>query len=384
MNRSAIVEALRFDGPLSRQQIGAITGLSPATVNRLSSSLIEDGLVVREGQVPSTGGRPSVLLRYAGNLQLVAAIQLRANSLTGVLVDFDGVVEHRIESAFPDAEIDATQDGTDDPRLRRLLEMADELVAHASLIRKPCLVVGVSVPGTVRNPEATITNLPELGWDDLALKDLLASRMQMPVVVENDANALAFGEFHRGEGRGFSGLVAIHLDYGMGGGIISNGELHRGHHDEAGEIGYLLVGPESLDRPYPGFGDLEGRLNAASLTAKAQSLGMTLARKITAGDVLALAEQGDPIATKMVPEILDMVALAVGAMSIILDPELVVLGGALSTHASTVIPHVVGRLTDRIIHVPRIIPATFLDDAVVIGLAEIAAQTVRRPAYVAG
>jgi len=78
VNQTAIIEALRESGALSRQQLGVKTGLSPATINRLTASLIDDGLVVAAGQEPSTGGRPSVLLRYAGSSRLVAAIQLRA------------------------------------------------------------------------------------------------------------------------------------------------------------------------------------------------------------------------------------------------------------------------------------------------------------------
>ena len=77
VNQTAIIEALRGMGALSRQQLGALTGLSPATINRLTATLIEEGAVVQAGHVPSTGGRPAVLLRYAGGTRVVAAIQVR-------------------------------------------------------------------------------------------------------------------------------------------------------------------------------------------------------------------------------------------------------------------------------------------------------------------
>src|ERR1035437_804681 len=83
VNRTTILEALRNSGTLSRQQIGAVTGLSPATVNRLTGALITEGIVAVAGREPSTGGRPSVLLRYVGGSRLVAAIQLRAERAPG-------------------------------------------------------------------------------------------------------------------------------------------------------------------------------------------------------------------------------------------------------------------------------------------------------------
>src|SRR3954468_217912 len=100
VNQTAILEALRNKGALSRQQIGALTGLSPATVNRLTASLMDDGLVESAGQEASTGGRPSILLRYSGGSRLVAAMQLHADRVSGMLVTFDGQIVFRRDTAF--------------------------------------------------------------------------------------------------------------------------------------------------------------------------------------------------------------------------------------------------------------------------------------------
>ena len=170
VNQTAIIEALRFGGPLSRQQIGSVTGLSPATVNRLTASLISEGLVAREGQVPSTGGRPSVLLRYAGSARVVAAIQLRADRVIGALVDLDGEFVHRSEVSFSDLGNASEQPNIlEDDRFNRMLELFDGLIATADALGKPCLGVGVSVPGVVEHPEGVVAHLPELGWPEFGL-----------------------------------------------------------------------------------------------------------------------------------------------------------------------------------------------------------------------
>ncbi|WP_426516405.1 ROK family protein [Diaminobutyricibacter sp. McL0618] len=391
VNQTAIIEALRNTGALSRQQLGVITGLSPATINRLTSTLIDEGLVVAAGQEPSTGGRPSVLLRYAGGTRLVASIQLRADMASGVLVDFDGKIVFRRDVAFgprllaPQAVDEDARARDQQARLDKTLELFDFLIATAETMGTPCLAVGVAVPGVVQHPEGVVGRMPELGWTDVPLGRLLRERTGLPIVVENDANALAYGELHRGAGRGLSSLVALFLENGLGAGIITNGELHRGARAEAGEIGYLLMERSSLDRSYSEYGDLEDRIGSIALTRRARERSIPIPAKgvLTAEDVFELAGRGNADAREMADEILDMVALAVAAMVIILDPELVVVGSSFVGSADTVIPGIQERLRGRIIRVPRLEAATHRNDAVLIGAAELAAAEVNGFAYVA-
>jgi len=384
VNQTAIIEALRESGALSRQQLGAKTGLSPATINRLTASLIEDGLVVAAGQEPSTGGRPSVLLRYAGSSRLVAAIQLRAETVTGILVDFDGKIVFRRSVPL------ATRSG-DDPapdqerQLRKVFRLFDDLITTADSMGTPCLAVGIAVPGVVQQPEGVVGTMPEFGWTGVPFGTLLRERTDLPVVVENDANALAYGELHTGAGRGLSSLVALFLENGLGAGIVANGELHRGARAEAGEIGYLLMERSSLERSYDARGDLEDRIGSLALTQRARERGMPIpaSGSLTAEDVFELARDGYPDAKELADEILDMVAIAVAALVIVLDPELVVVGSSFVGSSDTVIPGIQERLRGRIIRVPRIEPATHREDAVLLGAAELAAAEVNGFAYLA-
>ncbi|GAB2509382.1 ROK family transcriptional regulator [Paramicrobacterium agarici] len=387
VNRTAIIEALRNRGPLSRQQIGEATGLSPATVNRLTANLIDEGLVARQGQIPSTGGRPSVLLSYTGNKQLVACIQMRADSSRGALIDFDSHFVHRIDVSFEDLPpAGAPTDIETDERVTRTLALLDELIETADERGTPCVSVGVSVPGVVMQPEGRVAHLPEMGWPEFPLKKLFAARTELPIVMENDANALAVGELQHGAGRGVRSLVAVHLENGLGAGIISNGRIHHGYRFEAGEIGYLLMEPASLEKSYSVLGDLEDRVGSVALTRKARSRGLDVpeGHLLMADEIFDRAVQGEAVAVEMTSEILDMVAIAIGAMSIILDPEVIVLGSGLASHVDMVIPAIEERLAGRIIRVPHLEPATFVDDGVLVGIAELAALEVRGFTYVAG
>lgn len=394
VNQTAILEVLRNTGALSRQQIGAATGLSPATVNRLTAALIDDGVVEPAGQVPSTGGRPSILLRYSGGSRLVAAMQLHADRASGVLVDFDGKIVFRRDTVFASTSLvaDRTADRTaelterdQEQQLERILDLFDALLATASSMGAPCLAVGVAVPGVVQFPEGSVGRMPEFGWNDVPLGRLFRERTSIPVVVENDANALAFGELHRGAGKGLSSLVALFLDRGFGAGIITNGELHRGARAEAGEVGYLLMDRAALNRSYNEYGDLEDRIGSVALTKQALERGIPIPEKgvVTAEDIFALAASGNDAAREIADEILDMVSIAIAALVIVLDPELVVVGSSFLGSAETAIPAIQRRLTGRIIRVPRVEAATFREDAVLLGAAELAATEVNDFAYLA-
>jgi len=392
VNQTAILEALRNSGALSRQQIGAMTGLSPATVNRLTAALIEEGIVSSAGREPSTGGRPSVLLRYAGGSRLVAAIQLRADRASGILVDFDAKIVFRREIDFDPRPFRlnnrsnaVTRAGQREGGLAQTIELFDLLISTAQTMGTPCLAVGIAVSGVVQHPEGSVGRMPELGWDGVQLGSLLRRRTSLPIVIENDANALAFGELHRGAGQEVNSLVALVLENGLGAGIITNRKLHRGARGEAGEIGYLLMDRSSLLRSYSDYGDLEDRIGSVALTRAAREHGIEVAERelLTAGDIFSLADNGDAAARELGDEILDMVAIAIAAMVMILDPELVVVGSNFVGSAETVIPGIRERLTGRIIRVPPLVAATHRNDAVLLGVAELAASEVHGFAYLA-
>ncbi len=168
------------------------------------------GLVEHRGVEASTGGRPPVVLAFAGSARVV----------------------ERVERALPAGR---------SPRgLAVYRSVVDELVRQGEERGTPPLAVGVSVTGIV-TPTDAISGLDPARWAELRVDDLAEGR-DVEVVVENDANALAIGELHRGIGRQSPNSVTVLLERGLGAGIVTNGSVYRGHNLAAGEIGLLLVG----------------------------------------------------------------------------------------------------------------------------------------------
>ena len=384
INQTAIIKALRDHGPMSRVRISELTGLSPATVNRLTTALLDQHIIVRDGHEPSTGGRPSLIFRYTGGRRVVASVQLRSDRIRGALVDFGGTMIERQEDVAEVAPTRPRQLPRDDERLTMTLDLFERLVERAEDLGRACVGVGVSVPGVVSEPDGRIGFLPELGWPELPLGEVLRERTDLPIIIENDANALAYGELRRGAGVGVNSLVALLLDNGMGAGIITNGSLHRGRHSEAGEIGYLLMERSSLRRSYTDLGDLEDRVGSVALTRTAISRGLQVPENtlITAHDVIEMADNGNEIAAEMTEEILDMVSMALAAMSVILDPEAIVVGSGISSDTNGIILRLQERLSGRIIRVPRLLASGLGDDGVLLGVAELAMNEVDRVDFV--
>ncbi|MEA4944305.1 MAG: ROK family transcriptional regulator [Propionicimonas sp.] len=371
-SQELLVRAVRDHGPLSRQELVALTGLSPATVNRVTARLGRARILVAGGHRPSTGGRPSELLRYNGSALTVAGVSVTDESASGVVMSLDGEILTR---RFEPFETQPGHHPTPEQRLDHTLRLFDSLVVAPA---DPPLAVGVAVPGVVGDEHGTVTAIHELGWDRLALGSVLTRRSPVPVLLENDANCLAIGEHVRGVGRQVDDLVAIVVRSGLGAGLIMNGRLYRGSHHEAGEIGYLLTGRESLRRLFPGRGELETLIGSERLTIQAQRLGLslgpggaTLPHLITAGSSTG-GEAG-----AFAEDLLDYIALAVSALCVVLDPGLVILGGGpVAAEVEAMVPRINERLLGRILRVPRIEPAGLGEEAIVVGAAQLALTSV--------
>lgn len=366
VNQTAIIEALRTHGPMSKPQLHQLTGLSPATINRLTLTLQRDGILVRRGVEASSGGRPPILLAIDGDALMVLAFQVRSDRVTGALVDYEGSIAARLEQSIPDSAHGG---------IRALRALAHELERTAVERGTPVRAVGIALAG-VADSQGQISGLAGDRWAELTVSDL-HSITTSPISIENDANALAIGELYRGRGGSSSHFVALLLDTGLGAGIVVNGAPYHGAHSAAGEIGYLLVDTDSLTRSTGESGDLESRIGPAFIASAAEEAGIVEpGQAVTAMSVITRAQDGDPRARPLADHILDELARAVAAIGSILDPEYIILGGGLQTSADDIAVALSARLTGRIQHVPPFVGATLGNDAVILGAAEAAVRAL--------
>ncbi|MFA5839273.1 MAG: ROK family protein [Candidatus Margulisiibacteriota bacterium] len=182
--------------------------------------------------------------------------------------------------------------------------------------------IGIGAPGPILYEKGIVIGAPNLpGWHKVHLKQILHKMFAVPVYVDNDANCAALAEAKFGAGRGASNFIYMTVSTGIGGGIIIDGKLYRGANGSAGEFGHMQINPS---------GPLCGCGKRGCLEAIASGSAL---KKITGMDALALelaARQGSKEAQKAIHEMAQAIAIGVGNLVNIFNPEMVIIGGGLS------------------------------------------------------
>ncbi len=203
--------------------------------------------------------------------------------------------------------------------------------------------VGVGCGGPLNRRRGLIlspANLP--GWDEFPIVELVRSRLDVPLLLDNDANAAALAEHEYGAGRGAENMVYMTISTGIGGGVILGGRLIHGVGDAAGEVGHMIVRPGGAPCGCGSRGCLETICSGTSIARRAAERLADGARssvlleggglkEITAKAVAEAARAGDAVASEVWDETIEYLALGVGNVIAAFAPEAVVLGGGVST-----------------------------------------------------
>jgi glucokinase-like ROK family protein len=363
LNRSAILDLIREEGTISRTQIGRRLSLSLPTVMRIVDGLIEVGLVMDGGAAESTGGRPRSLLKFNGRAAAVVGVDLGGTQMFGTVADLAGNIQ---------AEKHLVRDGEDGPaNLAHLFELIDHLLADPRPTGQAIRGIGIGAPGITQHSEGIVTWAPSLNWRNLPLKKLLAERYDLPVFVENDVNLAALGEYGFGSCKGAASLVLLAVGTGIGAGIVIDRQIYRGYHQSAGEIGYLPPDSSYLNRRYEGFGALEGLASVTGIAQRArhalQQMQISQPADINGEAVFDAARRGDAWAQEVVAETASYLSLAIAAISTLIDPEAVILGGGVAPSADLLIPLIQEGLAGVIPVVPLLRPSSLGFRAAVMG-----------------
>ncbi|WP_241968609.1 ROK family transcriptional regulator [Streptomyces sp. ICBB 8177] len=376
-NERVLLDALRAAGTTSRAELARTTGLSKPTVSAALANLERAGLVRQTGEMTRGLGRGRAAVLYEADPAAghVIGIDVGRGWLRAAAADLDGCVVGR-----RDAPNTARTAGA---MVHAAAELARAVAAEAGLdwSRVVHTVVGspgVTDPGSHRVRYAV--NLP--GWGRSDLFDRLRAELGTGLDVVNDANLAALGEYAVGAGQGSRLFAYLWIGTGLGAGLVADGKVFRGGHGAAGEIGYLPMFPLPVDGepPAPGSargGPLEGAVSADAVVRLAHAMGMRADRVVTAKDVFAAARAGDATAARVVDHEAARLAHAVAALAAVVDPELVVIGGAVGRNGDLLLAPIRTHLRDLTPLRPRVVASALGDDAVLLGAIATAAETAR-------
>lgn len=352
INRMAVLELIRHEEPISRTEIARVLDISVPTAMRIVDGLVAEGLVRPANVKEWSGGRKRELYRYNGEAHLVIGVDLGGTKIYGAVANLRGEILY--EAHNPNHQSQSEES------LEVLCNLITDLEGYAHKTGLPILGIGVGVPGITDALTGLVINAPSLDWDHFPLKERLSKRFAYPLVIENDVNLAALGEYWFGVTTRFANLVLIAIGTGIGAGIILSGTVLPGAHQTAGEVGYLLPDLASLRQKYPGFGAFEQRASGTGIAARARCLlkGQWDAEHLaalTTEDIFTFARLREPWALQVLDETIDYLAQSIAAIALIVDPEVIILGGGVSRSADLLIEPILARLDGVIPVRPKII-----------------------------
>ena len=358
INRSAILEVIRRESPVSRTAIAQRLDISLPTVMRIVEELMGEGFVRPQGSTEWSGGRRRPLLEFNADSFVVIGVDLGGTRLYGAVSDFGGRILR---------EMDMGRHGkSSEGNYKRLTELIDALLASPERGRRRVHGIGVGVPGITFHQEGVVKWAYSLNWREFPLKARLSRKYGLPITVDNDVNLAALGELWFGAGQDIQNMILLAGGTGIGAGIIIDGALYRGSAEASGEVGNFIPGREFLGRNYRDFGALESVASGTAIAGRARS-GPRGQKAPAMEDVFDAARQGQPWARAIIDETVDYLAIAVGNLAVSFDPELIVLGGSMAAFSDLLIAPILRRIEGVLPTPPRLVPSRLGPRAAVMG-----------------
>ncbi|EST38152.1 glucokinase [Streptomycetaceae bacterium MP113-05] len=260
-------------------------------------------------------------------------IDIGGTKVMAGVVDADGQILERVRTETPDKS--KSPKVVEDTIAEIVLDLSDRHDVHA---------VGIGAAGWVDADRSRVLFAPHLAWRDEPLKDALTSRLAVPVMVDNDANTAAWGEWRFGAGRGEDHLVMITLGTGIGGAILEDGRVKRGRYGVAGEFGHMQVVPAGHRCPCGNRGCWEQYSSGNALVREARELAAAESpvaygildavdgriEEITGPLITDLARSGDAMCVELLQEIGNWLGIGIANLAAALDPSCFVIGGGVS------------------------------------------------------
>ncbi len=352
INRSAILETIRRDGPISQSAIAARLDVSLPTVMRIVGGLKDEGLVRPLNDKEWSGGRRRTLLEFNAEGYLVLGIDLGGTKMYGALSDLGGTVLDEVMIGRHDTSGEESYDC--------LVSLIDRLLASPKAQGRSVRGIGIGVPGITLHQEGIVRWAYTLEWKDFPLKARLSDRYKLPITVDNDVNLAALGELWFGAGQNTQNMILIAIGTGIGAGIIIDGALYRGSAEASGEIGSMVPGREFLGKDFRAFGALESVASGTGIATRARQVLKAQGAQLdpdgpSAEEVFDAARQGQAWAWGVIEETVDFLAMAIANLTVTFDPEVIILGGGVSRSADLLIEPIQRRINGAVPALPRLV-----------------------------
>jgi len=313
----AVFETVLTRGPLSRRDTARLTGLSAASVTKLVKPMLSHGYLVEQDREAGVPGRPQIPLQVDPERHYAVGIKVMEGELVGVMADLHAEVQSSYRLRYQDLSPEGVVDA--------VARMTETLLERSPQARDRLLGIGIGLGGHVDGSAGRVVHAPFLGWKNVPLQQMVADRLGVDVVLENDVNTLAVAEQWFGPGFAFQTFAVVTLGVGVGCAFVIDGKLWRGVRGAAGELGHMVVAPEGPMCHCGKRGCLEAVVGDEALVAAMTERSGKRFGTVT--QVIAAAHEGDVHARAVFREAGRGVGRAIASLLNLLNPPLVILSG---------------------------------------------------------
>ena len=322
-NRRRVVRLLRSHGPMTRAELSRSAEVSRSTISAIVAELIDEGLVEESGEMVGRGqaGRPGSLVSLNPSAGVAVGIDIDHQHLRVIAADLSHTV-------LGEATRPLSLDHDAKEAMSLAVELVDEILAATGVDRARVLGVGLSLAGPIESTHGTVRpSSISPSWIGLDAAREMRQEIDLPVVVDNDANLGALAELMWGAARGVSDAVYLNVGTGIGAGLIIGGAVYRGAIGTAGEIGHATAREGGAICRCGNRGCLE---RYAGGTALLHELAASLGDDLTLDDLIERVRAGDTACRRVVADAGSLIGIHVATICNLLNPSHVIVGGPLS------------------------------------------------------
>ncbi len=335
INLTLILKLIREQAPISRAAIAKQLKLNPATVSSNVKILIDENLIREVGSGVSSGGRKPILLEINESAKFTIGVDVQKDKVVVAAVDLEGMIlcsKERVYETHFSKEI----------VLSTIYQAIDAVMDELGYDRNTYYGIGVGMHGIVDIHKGISVFAPAFSWHNVHISELLEKRYKLPVKIDNDARAMALGEKWFGAAGKVDDFIFLNIGSGIGSGIFISGSLYHGFGGAAGEIGHIKVQDPGKQCVCGSHGCLD---TVASLNALLESVeekrgsehnsyysvhfpGNT---RLSIADVAQAAKDSDQFTLNLLQEIGKYLGMAMSSALMVMNPEMVVIGGEISS-----------------------------------------------------
>ena len=312
--------------------LGKELNFSVPTVTKMVGELIEDGIVMDFGKMETPGGRRPNIYGLNQSSGYFIGVDISQKRVHIGLINFKGdLIDEQMDISFEEAH--------PHERFERLCEIIEDFMSHTVAPKDKILSIGINISGRV-NPQ-TGHSYSFFYFDERPLTEMFEEKLGIDVSIDNDSRAMAYGEYIKGRVQAEKNIIYVNVGWGLGLGVIVNGQLYYGKSGFSGEFGHITAFENEILCHCGKKGCLETEASGSALYRKfleklhnGQSSLLTQQKEnedeITLNDIIDVALQEDILAIELIEEVGNTLGKHVAGLINLFNPELVIIGGTLA------------------------------------------------------